>query len=491
MISSKLRSDQYGSEWGCRLSVPQMPGVGHDRRAAARLDRGAAVAIPAAAVRLGAVEGVVAGELVPHLVRDVVDGEEVADRGREAGAALRLAVAADDGRGSRSRRPGWPSAMCPTSNALAPTRRPMTCRLRVSVEPVQFVAWAVVKQGDPPQGPFGACHLGVRVQVEQVVVRDQLEPDRGLVLVDLAHAVDERDLRRGDVVRAAEVGRVGGIRQQGEAVGAELVARRRGMQRGRSVTERAALDEGPVRIGDLAREVGDVPALAVAVVGVDVPAAVRRADGGVEADLAEVGVDARAGIVDPVAGPRVDLRVTPREAGGHDRRGPEREALEGPVGAGQRDDRGRPVERARWRPARSSAKVWRWPRRLSAGRRRALARSVGAGCQNLFVACAWSCPGSCRAPAAPANASMSTTTSPLIASPAFIVSPPLVDAPHHPPALRRDCQGGGLSRRLRPCAVRGRPRARTAARDRSPRQRRRPPGSARRRESRGPPRPRA
>ena len=30
----------------------------------------------------------------------------------------------------------------------------MTCRLRVSVEPVQFVAWAVVKQGDPPQGPL-------------------------------------------------------------------------------------------------------------------------------------------------------------------------------------------------------------------------------------------------------------------------------------------------------------------------------------------------
>ena len=25
VISSKLRSDQYGSEWGCRLSVPQIP----------------------------------------------------------------------------------------------------------------------------------------------------------------------------------------------------------------------------------------------------------------------------------------------------------------------------------------------------------------------------------------------------------------------------------------------------------------------------------
>ena len=64
----------------------------------------AAVAVAARAVRLGAVEGVVAGELVAHLVRDVVDGEEVADRGREAGAALRLAVAADDAEAARCRR---------------------------------------------------------------------------------------------------------------------------------------------------------------------------------------------------------------------------------------------------------------------------------------------------------------------------------------------------------------------------------------------------
>ena len=40
---------------------------------------------------LGAVERVVAGELVAHLVGDVVDREEVADRRRDAGAALRLA----------------------------------------------------------------------------------------------------------------------------------------------------------------------------------------------------------------------------------------------------------------------------------------------------------------------------------------------------------------------------------------------------------------
>jgi len=39
---------------------------------------------------------VVAGELVAHLVRHVVDGHEVADRGRQAGAAPRLRAAADD-----------------------------------------------------------------------------------------------------------------------------------------------------------------------------------------------------------------------------------------------------------------------------------------------------------------------------------------------------------------------------------------------------------
>ena len=73
--------------------MPADPGVGHDRRAGARLDRRRRLV--AAAVRLRAVERVVAAELVAHLVRDVVDGEEVADRRREAGAAARLAVSAD------------------------------------------------------------------------------------------------------------------------------------------------------------------------------------------------------------------------------------------------------------------------------------------------------------------------------------------------------------------------------------------------------------
>ena len=56
--------------------------------------------VPAArfppAVELVAVERVVAGELVSHLVGDVVDGEEVAGRSRETRASGGLGRAADD-----------------------------------------------------------------------------------------------------------------------------------------------------------------------------------------------------------------------------------------------------------------------------------------------------------------------------------------------------------------------------------------------------------
>ena len=70
-------------------------GIGHDRLAAARLDGGRTVSVAAGAVELVAVERVVARELVAHLVGDVVDGEEVADRCRDTRAATRLVRAAD------------------------------------------------------------------------------------------------------------------------------------------------------------------------------------------------------------------------------------------------------------------------------------------------------------------------------------------------------------------------------------------------------------
>ena len=80
-----------------RLQVVQAAdaGVGHDRGAGARLDRVRAAAV-AAAVGQRAVEGVVAVELMTHLVGHVVDGEVVADRRGQAGAAARLVAAADD-----------------------------------------------------------------------------------------------------------------------------------------------------------------------------------------------------------------------------------------------------------------------------------------------------------------------------------------------------------------------------------------------------------
>ena len=69
----------------------------------------AAVAVAARAVELRAVEGVVAGELVAHLVRHVVDGVEVADRRREAGAALALLLPPTTPR-LATPPPVWPSA---------------------------------------------------------------------------------------------------------------------------------------------------------------------------------------------------------------------------------------------------------------------------------------------------------------------------------------------------------------------------------------------
>ena len=55
--------------------------------------------------------------------------------------------------------PLMPSAMWPTSKLLAPTSRPMTMRLRVSVPLLQPAAWAAVKQARTAAGPVGAGHL--------------------------------------------------------------------------------------------------------------------------------------------------------------------------------------------------------------------------------------------------------------------------------------------------------------------------------------------
>jgi hypothetical protein len=47
-----------------------------------------------------------------------------------------------------------------------------------------------------PARPVGAGDLRVGVEVEEVVVADQRESDRELVLVDLGDTIDQRDLSR-------------------------------------------------------------------------------------------------------------------------------------------------------------------------------------------------------------------------------------------------------------------------------------------------------
>ena len=280
-----------------------------------------------------------------------------------------------------------------------------------------------------------ADRLRPRVEVQQVVVRDQLELDRQVVLVDLADAVDQRDLRRGHVGRAAVVGRVARIGDQREPVGAQhvagrrvgrrvvvaddLVARRRRVvaarvarlddvrlevavrDRRRSVfsnvpessdftlivRDRRSCSSGseivivirrlvreaaagqrarrrprgsspcrprarrrsrrarrtrsspcPRRRRHVVAEVRGVDALVEVVVGIDVPVARRRADGRVEAERAHVGVDRGLRVVDAPAAEGRDLGMLRREAGRHDVRLAEHEALEAALRVGQRDD---------------------------------------------------------------------------------------------------------------------------------------------------------
>ena len=94
LLEAALREVRVGV--GLEVVGEADAGVRHDRRARAGLDRRGRVAVAAGAVQLRPVERVVAAELVAHLVGDVVDRVEVADRRRDAGAALRLGRAADD-----------------------------------------------------------------------------------------------------------------------------------------------------------------------------------------------------------------------------------------------------------------------------------------------------------------------------------------------------------------------------------------------------------
>ncbi len=224
--------------------------VGHDRLAAAGLDRGRAGAVPAGAVQLVAVEGVVARKLVAHLVGDVVDRVQVADRSRDARAAAGLVRAAHDAEvgdaAARLAEREVADVVAARTDDLADhvarasrARAARDLRLR---EACSRAAGAVRRRRQV-----------VRVEVQIVVARDQLQPDRQVVLVDLVDSVDERDLRGRDVRRAAEVRRVARIRDQRQAVGAELLA---------DVRSRVASGERPVRGAQLVLDEGSVGLLA-------------------------------------------------------------------------------------------------------------------------------------------------------------------------------------------------------------------------------------
>ena len=189
-----------------------------DGRAAARLDRGRRVAVPARAVELVAVERVVSGELVPELVCHVVDGEEVADRGRKAGAARSLVLAPDDAEAgdASARLPEREVADVVVRRAddLADDDALPRCRAAEDLglrEAAGGAAGTVRRRG-----------RAVVVQVEEVVVRNELHPDRQVVLVDLVDAVHQGDLGRRHVGRPAEERRVAGVGDHREPVGAEL-----------------------------------------------------------------------------------------------------------------------------------------------------------------------------------------------------------------------------------------------------------------------------
>ena len=70
-------------------------------------------------------------------------------------------------------------------------------------------------------GPVRAGGLGRGVEVEPVGAVDQHHPDRQVVVVDLVDPVDQRGLL-GQHVRGAEVRRVAGVGEEGEAVGPAL-----------------------------------------------------------------------------------------------------------------------------------------------------------------------------------------------------------------------------------------------------------------------------
>ena len=231
--------------------------VGHHRRAGAGLDRGAAVAVAATAVGQGAVEGVVAAELVAHLVGDVVDGEEVALRLGQPGAAASLVGRRRPRRGRRRRRRRRRArcGRCRSWRRRRADRGRCGCGRRVvdvtrssEVEPGS-------KQACAPHGPSGRFALAAvsRLRASVALTRRRLIGE--VVVVDLVDPVDQGDLL-GQHVGGAEVGGVRRVAGQGESVEAP-----RDHRTGGPVVGLLRLDGGPDRTGPRPRR-GAGPAAA-------------------------------------------------------------------------------------------------------------------------------------------------------------------------------------------------------------------------------------
>ena len=257
---------------------------------------------------------------MPHLVGDVVDGEEVAGRSRETRATGGLGRAADDAE---------------LGNSAAGLPEPTVAEVVVARADDLADDDAVTPEIRAPDGlghgetahcaagPVRRDRLGIRVEIEEIVVRDQLQPDREVVVVNVRDTVHQGDLRGGHVPWPAVVRRVGRVADQRGAIRPQEVARRGEL--GHLDRQPGGLDHGVVvRVpgvlgipdevaGVDARRAGDV-------VRVDVPVAVCRADRGPEAERGQVSVDRRRQIRDASSAIGLDPGMAPGQAGRHDRR---------------------------------------------------------------------------------------------------------------------------------------------------------------------------
>ena len=273
----------------------------------------------------------------------VVDGEEVADRGRQArapaGRLHRVPDHAEEG-DAAARLAEHEVADVVAAGPGDAVGDEVVLDDRLAVARVAGAARVARRRARARRS--GAAVLGVGIEVEGVVAVDQHELDREIVVVELVDPVHQRHLGRGDVL-GAEVGGVRRVADQGQPVRAldDRVTRVQGggQDGARPVgQDRRLLEHALVDVGQIAAPVGDVGALVAPVVRVHVPGAARRPHRRVEAERGDVEADRGGRVRDAAPGVRADLGVPGGEARLHDRRLDDPEALDA-RGAGDAHDR--------------------------------------------------------------------------------------------------------------------------------------------------------